>query len=335
MPSLFLEAFSGKNKNIPVWFMRQAGRYLPAYQALRQKYSLDEMFKTPELAAEVTYMPIPILGVDAAILFADILTLPSAIGFKISFDGKKGPEVLNPVKHGMDLERIHDFSRLDYLDKTIQIINQRLPKDIPLIGFAGSPFTVMVYLIAENGIHDINHCVRFALREPDVFHRFMEILTKNTIDYLNFQKESGIKAFQLFDTWAGMLRPADYAHWVLPYVKRIFDAVDLPSIYYVKNCHHLLALMDQTSADFLSVCHTVVLGHQSVLEKTKKGVQGNLLNGLLYADDDTLKKEIKDVLVGGGKHPRYIFNLSHGVFPDVEVDKLKFVVDQVHGFKDK
>ena len=313
--------------------MRQAGRYLPAYQALRQKYSLEKMFKTPELAAGITCMPIKTVGVDAAILFADILTLPSAMGFKIIFDGKKGPRVLNPIKQGMDLAQIYDFSGLDYLEKTIQMANQQLPKDIPLLGFAGSPFTVMVYLIAGNGINDINHPVRFVHREKDIFHRLMEILTRNTIDYLNFQKKSGVKAFQLFDTWAGNLRPADYAYWVLPYVKKIFAAVDLPSIYYVKNCHHLLALMDQSGADFLSVCHTVVLGHHAVLEKTGRGIQGNLFNGLLYADYAVLKKEVKDVLVGGTKHPRYIFNLSHGVLPDTEVDKLKFVVDQVHGFK--
>ena len=333
MTSSFLEAFVGKNKRIPAWFMRQAGRYLPAYQTLREKYSLEEMFKTPELAAEVTCMPIKTVGVDAAILFADILTLPTAMGFKISFDGKKGPQILNPIKHAMDLERIENFSQLDYLEETIQCINQQLPKDVPLIGFAGSPFTVMVYLISENESHDINHCIRFAYKEQDAFHRLMEILTRNTIDYLNFQKRSGVKAFQLFDTWAVNLRPSDYAHWVLPYVKKIFEAIDLPSIYYVKNCHHLLALMDQCEADFLSVCHTVVLGHNSILEKTKKGIQGNLFNGLLYADYDVLKKEIRDVLAGGLKHPRYIFNLSHGVLPDTEVDKLKFVVDQVHGFK--
>ncbi len=329
--SPFLEAFEGKNKTIPVWFMRQAGRYLPAYQDLRKKYSLEEMFKTPELATEVTCMPIPVLGVDAAILFADILTLPSTMGFKITFDN--GPQVQNPIKHSLDLERIHSFVPPDYLKTTIHMINQRLPEDIPLIGFAGSPFTVMAYLTAKEGVGDINHFLRFAYTQTDTFKRFMEVLTENTIDYLNFQKEAGIKAFQLFDTWAGNLRAADYARWVLPHVKKIFKEVDLPSIYFVKNCQHLLSLMDQTDADFLSVCHTVVLGHQSTLERTKKGIQGNLFNGLLYADYAVLEKEIKDVLMGGTRHSRYIFNLNHGVLPDTEVDKLKFVVDKVHEFR--
>lgn len=330
--SLFLEAFEGKNQKIPVWFMRQAGRYLPRYQSLRQKYSLDEMFKTPELAADVTCMPIDILNVDAAILFADILTLPSAMGFKISFNSGKGPQIANPIKHIMDLEQIYDFKDLNYLQTTIQMINQRLKKNIPLIGFAGSPFTVMVYLTANQGAHDIHHCTRFIQNQPEGFKRLMDVLTENTILYLKFQKEAGIKAFQLFDTWAGYLRPADYAHWVLPYVKKIFAAVDLPSIYYVKNCSHLLTLMDQCGADFLSVCHCVVLGHNFLLEKTAKGIQGNLFNGLLYADTQTLKKEVNDVLMGGRKHARYIFNLSHGVLPDTEVDKLKFITDQVHEF---
>ena len=167
--------------------------------------------------------------------------------------------------------------------------------------------------------------------EP-AFSKLMDVLTENTVFYLDLQKKAGAELFQLFDTWAGILRPADYAHYCLPYVKSIFERVKMPSIYYVKNCSHVLPLMDQTKADFLSVCHTVVLGHQSTVEKTKKGIQGNLFTGMLYADPQTLKKEVNDVILGGVKHGRYIFNLSHGILPDMDVDQLKRVVEQVHEF---
>jgi len=326
--SVLLEAFKGTNKTVPVWFMRQAGRYLPEYQAIREKYTLKEMFQTPQLAAKITLLPINILGVDAAILFADILTLPAQMGFNITFDNTKGPVIDTDI----DLNKIHDFENLDYIKETIQLVNEELPEDIPLIGFAGSPFTVLTYLLEGGSGTTFHKTMKFIAQEPEAFHQLMDWLTLNTINYLKLQKESGVKVFQVFDTWAGILRPTDYAHLVLPYIQKIFNAVDLPSIYYIKNCSHLLPLMNQSRAEFLSVCHTVVLGHQKTVEKTKKGIQGNLYNGLLYADEEILKKEVHDVLIGAQNHNRYIFNLSHGVFPTVEADKLKRIVDQVHSF---
>lgn len=331
--SLLLQAFEGTNQTVPVWFMRQAGRYLPDYQAIRKKYSLQEMFQTPELASQITLQPLEALGVDAAILFADILTLPQAMGFDIEFDNIEGPQIKNPLRSKASLKDIHEATELSYLKETIQLIKEKLPLNIPLIGFAGSPFTVLTYLVEGGSSTSFAKTFSLAIQEPQAFHAIMEKLTANTIFYLNFQKEAGIHLFQLFDTWAGILRPADYAHWVLPYVKKIFKEVNLPSIYYVKNCQHLLNLMDLSGADFLSLCHTVVLGHNPILEKTKKGIQGNLFNGVLYADKTTLEKEINDVLLGARHYKRYIFNLSHGVLPDTDVAKLKFVVEKVHGFK--
>ncbi len=325
MKSILLQAFEGKNKTVPVWFMRQAGRFLPQYRKLKEKHSLKELFQTTELAAEITCLPINILKVDAAILFADLLTLPMAMGFEVEYKDGQSPLIKNPIKKESDLKKIHDAENLDYLAEIIQLTNQKLPKNIPLIGFAGSPFSVLYYLLEED-------IISFMVKEPQAFGGAMKLLTKNTIDYLNLQKNAGIKAFQIFDTWAGILRPSDYAHFVLPCVKEIFEKVDLPSIYYLKNCAHLLSLMDHSGADFLSVCHTVVLGHNPILKNTKKGIQGNLFNGLLYADKKLLEKEVKDVLLGARHYPKYIFNLSHGIFPDVEVEKVKLVVDEVHAF---
>jgi len=326
---LLLQAFEGKNKTVPVWFMRQAGRYLPAYRQLRDKYSLDEMFRNPEMAADVTCLPLDELELDAAIVFADILTLPSLMGIEIHFDSEKGPIITK----GIDIENTNDITQAHYVEQTIKLVKERLDGKLPLIGFAGSPFTVLTYLVEGGSSLHLNRMIKFIQRSPELFDRWMKKLTDNTIIYLQRQIACGADAVQLFDTWAGVLRPSDYARWVLPYVKKIFDTIDVPSIYYVKNCHHLLPLMDKTSADFLSVDQTVVLGHDPLLEKTKKGVQGNLYNGLLYADEATLRREVEDVLLGGSRHQRYIFNLSHGVFPDVGVETLKRIVDQVHQFR--
>ena len=315
--------------------MRQAGRYLPEYRAIKEKYSIEEMFRTPELAAEITCQPISILGVDAAILFADILTLPAQMGFDILFDNDKGPQIISRDVQLRDLKNVHDLDDLSYVAETIRLVNDRLPETVPLIGFAGSPFTVLTYLIEGGSSVNFSKTFYFYRNHPESFHRLMEMLTVNTINYLKLQKEAGIKVFQLFDSWAGILRAADFAHLVLPYVQRIFDGIDLPSIYFARNSNHILPLMDQSHADFLSVDHTVVLGHHATIEHTNKGIQGNLFNGLLYADEATLEREIRDVLVGGGKHGRYIFNLSHGVFPDIEDDTLKFIVQQVHAFDRK
>ena len=314
--------------------MRQAGRYLPEYQALKKKHSLQKMFDTPELAAEITCLPVGILGVDAAILFADILTLPTQMGFDICFDDRHGPVIGGTIATGLHhRDDIHDADDFSGVTKTIRLVNEQLAAGrVPLIGFAGSPFTVLTYLVEGGSAVNFTKTFRLINEHPVHFRAWMELLTQNTIRYLNAQKEAGVAAFQLFDSWAGILRPADFARWVLPFVRRVFKEVDLPSIYFVRNCAHLLALMDQSGADFLSVDHTVVLGHHTIIEKTKKGIQGNLFNGLLYADNETLEKETRDVLIGGSKHGRYIFNLSHGVFPDVDPDKLKLIVEQVHAF---
>ena len=285
--TLLLQAFEGKNKTVPVWFMRQAGRYLPAYRQLREKYALDDMFRNPELAAEITCLPLEVLEVDAAIVFADILTLPSLMGIDVRFDNEKGPVIAK----SMDIDRVNDITQAHYLEQTIKLAKERINGKVPLIGFAGSPFTVLTYLVEGGSSIYLNQTIKFIQHSPELFNRWMKKLTDNTIIYLQRQIACGVDCIQLFDTWAGVLRPSDYAHWVLPHVKRIFDTIDVPSIYYVKNCSHLLSLMDKTSADFLSVDQTVVLGHHSMLEKTKKGIQGNLYNGLLYDDEKTLRKE--------------------------------------------
>ncbi len=320
--SIFLEAFKGKNKQVPVWFMRQAGRYLPQYQALKARMPLRELFRNPEIAGAVTLQPVEIIGVDAAILFADIMTMPSGMGFQIDFADGKGPIVHNPVRYAGDLKRLGKFSGLEHVSRTIELINKVLVPSIPLIGFAGAPYTVLTYVCQKHN--------RLMFEDPKTFHAFMDLLTDNTILYLKQQQKSGIKAFQLFDTWAGSLRAKEYGEFVLPYVQKIFKAIKLPSIYYLKNCAHLFEQMEQSGAEMLSVCETVDLADI----KTSKGIQGNLLNTMLYAPQAELLAEVTRLLKAAKKnHRKYIFNLSHGIHPDTDPMKLKNVVDAVHQFK--
>ena len=320
--SIFLEAFQAKNKTVPVWFMRQAGRYLPQYQALKARVPLRELFRNPELAGAITLQPLEILGVDAAILFADIMTMPSGMGFNVDFVDGKGPVISNPIRSQDDLKRLGKYSGLEYVGKTIALINKVIPTSVPLIGFAGSPYTVLTYLC-----HKHQHMM---FENPKVFHAYMKLLTDNTILYLKDQKKSGIKAYQLFDTWAGGLRAMEYDEFVLPYVQKIFKSVDLPSIYFLKNCAHLIESMDKSGADMLSVCETVNIANI----KTKRGIQGNLLNSMLYAPEKVLFAEVEHILKSAKKHHRkYVFNLNHGVMPDVNPLILKSVVDVVHKFK--
>ncbi len=223
---------------------------------------------------------------------------------------------------------------IGYVPAAITLINKALPSDVPLIGFAGAPFTVANYLIKNTGALGFPPAARLMIEHPKVFHAFMIKITTNTIRYLNLQKKAGIKAFQLFDTWGGVLRSDDYNVHILPYVKEIFANVDLPSIYYLKNCAHLLNEMNKCGADFLSVCETVTLGENPILNKTSKGIQGNLYNGLLYADEKTLRAEVRRILSAARKHhKKYIFNLNHGIFPDVPVSQVKTVIDEIRKFK--
>lgn len=336
--SVLLQAFEGTNKRTPVWFMRQAGRFLPEYRQLREAHSLDELFNTPELAAEVTCLPVRRLEVDAAILFADILTLPGHMGFTVSFSAKgtggeaAGPVIANPITVPLDVERMRYIKDLPALTETIRLVNQKLPKGIPLLGFAGAPFTVLTYLIEGGSSTNFRKTFAFARQCPHVFRKALEILTDNTIAYLNIQKEAGIKAFQLFDTWGGMLSVADYRQWAYPFAKKIFESVQLPSIYYVKNCCHLLKLMEQTGAQFLSPCHTIDLADPNVLQHSPCGIQGNLNNTLVYADYEELRQEVLKLLTASKRFKRYIFNLSHGLLPDTDVEKVKFIIQTVHAF---
>lgn len=325
--SPFLQAFSGTNTRVPVWFMRQAGRCLPSYQKIRSQHSLDEMFRTPQIAAEITCQPVDILGVDAAILYADILTLPSAMGCDIHFDTHKGP-VIDPLKN---ISALRDFDNLNHIAETIRLVQERLKGKVPLIGFAGSPWTVAAYLIEGGSSLSFSKTFRFMNEYPDEFAKLLDVLTRNTIRYLNLQKSAGINACQIFDSWGGLLPGTDFDRLVLPCLKKIFQSVDLPSIYFLRHGRHLLPSSFTCGADGLSLCHTIDL-QKDIIGRTDLLIQGNLFNGALYKKDDDLRRDVRRILEIMKPHRKFIFNLGHGVFPDVDPDKLKLIVDEVHQF---
>jgi uroporphyrinogen decarboxylase len=329
--SSFLQSFEGKNTRVPVWLMRQAGRYLPEYQALKKKYSFLKMLKTPEIAAEVTCQPLRRFPFDAAILFQDILTLPLAMGFHIDFVNGVGPVVRNPLRGIESLKKIHRFEDLSHVTKTIQLIRKEIPQTA-LLGFAGSPFTILVYLIEGGSTKNFSRVFRWMVEDPQGFHQLLDLFTRETIRYLNLQKEAGIHAFQLFDTWGGVLSPKLYAQFVLPYVQKIFKALKHPSIYFLKNTAPFLSLIEGCGADFISLCHSVDL-EDPLLRKTKMGVQGNLWNAALFSDEKTLGRSIDTLLQKARHYPRYLFNLSHGLLPETPLERVDFLVRRVHAFR--
>jgi uroporphyrinogen decarboxylase len=327
MTPLFLQAFSGTQQSVPVWFMRQAGRYLPEYQKLKARYPISQLFSTPELAAQITLQPIDVLDVDAAIIFADILTLPIAMGADIHFDNQRGP-IIRPVNRS-ELNDAHDFSAVT---ETIRIVKSHLAKRKALIGFAGSPFTVLTYLIEGGSAINFSRTFSFMRKETEQYHHMMRLLTRNTISYLRAQQNAGIDVFQIFDTWAGILPAETFRNYVLPYVKEIFSSISLPSIYYLRQCFHLLPLMSLSGANILSVCHTADLADPQTLLWAKTGIQGNFFNGMLHASDSDIRLETQRILKASTAYDRFIFNLNHGVFPDTDPDKLKLIIQEVRSF---
>jgi uroporphyrinogen decarboxylase len=328
--AMLLKAFKGTNSKVPVWFMRQAGRFLPEYRKLREKHTLGEMFRDPDVATEVTCLPVDLLGVDAAILFADILTLPSGMGFHVEF-AAEGPVIRNPVLVPSDVMRVHDMEGLEYIAQILRQVRAKLPVSKTVIGFAGSPFTV-AYLLKEGVRMNMPKVLRFAYEHPEAFNSLLEKLTRNTIAYLRMQMHAGAEVYQLFDSWGGVLREEDYRRWILPGVQTIFRELGGNSIYYLKNSSHLLNAMTESGARMISVCETVDIASDPRLKGITQGVQGNLFNGLMYAPTAMLLSETSRILKAGTQFNGHIFNLSHGIHPDMNPDQARRVIEVVHAF---
>jgi uroporphyrinogen decarboxylase len=317
----------------PVWFMRQAGRYQPEYQALRRRVSLLELCKTPDLAAQVTLLPVEQLGVDAAILFADI-TLPLAgLGAPFSLVEGVGPVIERPVRTAADLQTLRRFEPerdVPYVLETIRLVRRAVP--VPLIGFAGAPFTLASYLIEGRGSKELQRTKQLLFGAPDVWQDLMTRLTDMTLAYLAAQVQAGCQAVQVFDSWVGALSPADYEASVCPHMRRLFDGLrplGVPTIHFGTGSTGLLPLMAQAGGDVIGVDWRVRLA-DAWAQIGRRAIQGNLDPALLLAPFEAVEHAARRILTEAGGRPGHIFNLGHGVLPETPPDHLRRLVDLVH-----
>ncbi len=339
MSNIFLDTLQGKNTNRPpIWFMRQAGRVLPSYLALKEKHTFWQMMQDPELAAKVTLLPIEDLGVDAAILFSDILVIPYAMGMGLDFTDQ-GPVFENPLLHTDDpLGKLNPQpEKLEYIYKAIDAILQTPGNTTPLVGFCGAPLTVMLFMLQGLGTRsNFTDAERFFFREKVLTRKMAEKVTELTIEYALEQVRRGVSAFQLFDTHAGNVPFSYYQEVFMPSVQKIADAVrqtGTPFIFFPKGIGTGIASMNHDVCDFLSIdWQTDLYTARKVVDKNV-GLQGNLDPRVLFAETEVIRRELHRYIPFYEQEDKWIFNLGHGLVPGIPVENVKFVVDfvkQVH-----
>lgn len=322
----------------PIWLMRQAGRYMPEYRALRSRVSFLELCKTPDLAAEVTITAAERLGVDAAILFADILLILEPLGFDLEFARGEGPVIHNPVRESADVDRVRpldDPGALDYVFQAVRAIRAGLRADVPLIGFAGAPFTLACYAIEGGGSRHYEKAKAFLYRDPVAWDRLMTRLVDATVLYLNAQIAAGAQAIQLFDSWVGTLAPHDYRRFVQPQMRRLFAALDpaVPAIHFGTDTNSLLELQRDAGGQVIGLDWRVELGPTWERLGPRVAVQGNLDPAVLFAPIPEIQRQASRILDQAAGRPGHIFNLGHGILPQTPVDHVRALVDFVHSYQ--
>ena len=334
--SIFTDTLKGiECERPPVWFMRQAGRVLPSYLKLREQHSFRELMLNPELAAKVTLLPVTDLGVDAAILFSDILVIPEALGMELKFTDK-GPIFDTPLQDAANqLSSLQpDTSKLEHIYKALDIIKQQKPDDVALIGFCGAPFTTFCYMVEGNSTnHNFSKAIKLFYNNPGISAKILEIITDLSIEYATTQTKHGIDVFQLFETHAGLIPSEMYIERIMPHVNRITNAVrsnNVPVIFFPKGLGTGLAHINYDVADFAGIDWQYSLPEARALVDSRVGVQGNLDPRILAIDDkDILKAELEKYKAFGQKNLNWIFNTGHGLSPDNKVENVKFVIDWV------
>jgi uroporphyrinogen decarboxylase len=317
----------------PVWFMRQAGRSFAAYRQLRERYGILELAKTPELCAEVTLMPVRELGVDAAVLFADIMLPLEPMGVGLRIEPEVGPIIDQPIRSAADVAALRPFDPADVsfsLD-AIRIVRRELAGGAGVIGFSGAPFTLACYLIEGRPSRDFATAKAFMYREPAAWHDLMERLSTMVGAYLRAQVDAGADVVQVFDSWVGGLGPADYATFVQPHVRRIFDGLrGVPAIHFGTGTAALLELMAEAGGDVIGIDHRQSLGAAWRRVGDDRGVQGNLDAARLLAGWGPTEAGARAVLAEAAGRPGHVFNLGHGVLPATDTALLRRLVDFVH-----
>ena len=334
---LFLRALKGEAVDRPpVWMMRQAGRYLPDFMTLKHKYDFFTRCQTPELATEITLMPINQIGVDAAIIFSDILVVLQAMGIEVEMKDGVGPWIENPIRRVEQLDQLEipDVNdRLSYVMEALKMTKKALLGRVPLIGFAGSPWTLLCYLVQGQGSKNFDQAKAFCFTQPEAAHQILQKITDVTIAYLKAQVLAGADAVQVFDSWGGLLSPSDYHLFSAPYIQQIVEALkpEIPVIVFGKGCWFALREMSQWGASALGVDWTCSAENARYLSGGEITLQGNFDPSRLLSPIPIIQKEVRQMIKAFGQQ-RYVVNLGHGILPNIPVDHAKAFVDTVKSY---
>ncbi|MGA9589360.1 MAG: uroporphyrinogen decarboxylase [Salegentibacter sp.] len=335
---LFLRALKGESvERPPVWMMRQAGRYLPDFMKLKEQYDFFTRCRTPELATEITIMPIRQVGTDAAILFSDILVVPQAMQIEVEMKPGVGPWLPNPIRSAKDVNKVvvpNVKEELNYVFEAIKMTKQELNDEVPLIGFAGSPWTLLCYAVQGKGSKTFDLAKKFCFTEPAAAHNLLQKITDTTIAYLKEKVKAGVDAVQLFDSWGGLLSPQDYQEFSWKYMQQIIDALkdEIPVIAYGKGCWFALKDMGESGAAAVGVDWTCSPTNARYLSGGKVTLQGNFDPARLYSKPEDIRRMVHNMIDEFGKD-RYIANLGHGILPDIPVENARAFVDAVKEYK--
>ena len=321
----------------PVWMMRQAGRYLPEYIKLREKYDFFTRVQTPELAAEITIQPIKRLGVDAAIIFSDILVIPQAMGAQVLMEEGKGPLLPNVIKNQKDIDALNTDNveeKLSYVTRALSLTKQELNGQVPLIGFAGAPWTILCYMVEGKGSKTWEKAKQFCFTQPELAHQLLQKITNATINYLKAQTKAGADVLQVFDSWSGCLSPADFKLFAQPYLLQIADALkeDAPVILFPKGSWYALKELSESNASGLGIDWCISPKMAREITQNKITVQGNFDPAKLLLPVPEIKKEVKKMIDEFGVQS-YIANLGHGITPNIPVDNARAFVDAVKEYQ--
>lgn len=334
---LLLRALKGENvARPPVWMMRQAGRYLPDYIKLRNQFDFFTRVQTPELACAITLQPVDQVGVDAAIIFSDILVIPQALGMTVLMEEGKGPLLPNTIATSKDIEQLSTTDiagKLHYVTEALTMTKNALNGAVPLIGFAGAPWTLLCYMVEGKGSKTFDKAKQFCFTQPELAHKLLQIITNATITYLKAQVQAGADIVQVFDSWSGMLSPSDFEVFAAPYLIQIADALqsDAPVILFPKGSWYALESLSLSSVSGIGLDWTVTPTLARHLTQNRCTLQGNFDPSKLLAPIPQIKKEVTSMIKGFGTQ-RYIANLGHGILPNVPVDHARAFVDAVKEF---
>jgi len=346
---LFLRAARlEKTERTPVWMMRQAGRYMPEYRAIREKHGFLEMCYTPELAVEVTLQPVDLVGVDAAILFSDILVVFPGMGLDLEFKSGVGPMIHNPVRTVDDVKKLGISDPIEdtgYVMDAIKILRRELENKVPLIGFAGAPFTLASYAVEGRGTRDYENCKALMWTEPEAWDLLMTKFADSVTAYLCAQIDAGAQVVQMFDSWVGYVAPWDYERFVLPYSKKVLEAVKahgdkvvdggVPVIHFANGATSMLDLVQRAGGDIVGVDWRLDMAKAVEQIDPKFGIQGNIDPVALFGPDEEIERQVVRILEAVGTRPGHIFNLGHGIHKTSDPEKARTLIRLVHEHSDR